>query len=72
MSQADHGLCAARGHPHHDNIIDLPGEPLGRYAQPPDVLRKGAGAMVTYSDLIQFVIMLCAVVTLAVMLTRKK
>ena len=28
--------------------------------------------MVTYSDLIQFVIMLCAVVSLVVIITRKK
>ena len=33
---------------------------------------KGAGAMVTYSDLIQFVIMLCAVITLVINITRKK
>lgn len=29
-------------------------------------------SMVTYSDLIQFVIMLCAVVSLVVIITRKK
>ena len=34
--------------------------------------RKGVGAMVTYSDLIQFVIMLCAVITLVIYITRKK
>ncbi len=34
--------------------------------------RKGLVPMVTYADLIQFVIMLCAVATLAILLTRKK
>lgn len=35
-------------------------------------LRKEADAMVTYSDLIQFVIMLCAVITLVIYCIRKK
>ena len=56
---------------HHDNIICLTGEPKGRLHQPLDE-RKGAGAMVTYPDLIQFVIMLCAVITLVIYATRKK
>ena len=43
----------------------------GAICQPPDE-RKGAGAMVTYSDLIQFVIMLCAVITLVIYIMRKK
>ena len=43
----------------------------GAICQPPDE-RKGLVLMVTYSDLIQFVIMLCAVVTLAIYVTRKK
>ncbi len=43
----------------------------GTIRQPLDFLRKGVGAMVTYSDLIQFVIMLTAVITL-VCVTRKK
>ena len=33
---------------------------------------KGAGAMVTYADLFTFVIMLCAVATLAIYAARKK
>ena len=37
----------------------------GALYQPPDK-RKEAGAMVTYGDLFQFVIMLCAVVTLVI------
>ena len=45
----------------------------GAIRQPPDFYRrKGAGAMVTYSDLFAFVIMLCAVITLVVYTTRKK
>ena len=34
--------------------------------------RREAGAMVTYSDLFTFVIMLCAVITLVVTLFRHK
>ena len=45
---------------------------VGALRQPPDALRKGVGAMVTYSELFQFVIMLCAVVTLVIYITRKK
>ena len=56
---------------HHDNIIYLTGEPKGRLRQPPNE-RKGAGAMVTYSDLFTFVIMLCAVITLVINIKRKK
>ena len=44
---------------------------VGVLCQPLDE-RKEAGAMVTYSDLIQFVIMLCAVITLVVYIMRKK
>ena len=33
---------------------------------------KGAGAMVTYSDMFTFVIMLCAVITLVINIQRKK
>ena len=54
-----------------ENIICLPRELGGAIYQPPDE-RKEAGAMVTYSDLIQFVIMLCAVITLVVYIMRKK
>ena len=39
--------------------------------QLPDI-SKGAGNMVTYSDLFTFVIMLCAVITLVIHITRKK
>ena len=56
---------------HYDNIIYLTREPKGRLRQPPDE-RKGAGAMVTYSDLFTFVIMLCAVITLVTNIKRKK
>lgn len=34
--------------------------------------KGGAGAMVTYSDLFTFVIMLCAVITLVINIKRKK
>ena len=40
--------------------------------QPPDSMEGGLMPMVTYSDLIQFVIMLCAVVTVVLLLKRKK
>ena len=36
------------------------------------LFRRELVQMVTYSDLIQFVIMLCAVVTLAIKLTKRK
>ena len=36
------------------------------------MLQKGAGAMVTYAELFQFVLMLCAVITLVIYLSRKK
>lgn len=52
-------------------IVYLPREPKGRLRQPPDE-RTGAGAMVTYGDLFQFVIMLCAVITLVIYIKRKK
>ena len=44
---------------------------VGVLCQPPDE-RKGAGAMVTYSDLFTFVIILCAVITLVIYIKRKK
>ena len=44
---------------------------VGVLCQPPDE-RKKAGSMVTYPDLIQFVIMLCAVITFVVYIMRKK
>lgn len=52
-------------------IMNLPREPKGRLAWLPEYT-KGADAMVTYYDLFTFVIMLCAVVTLALNITRKK
>ena len=52
-------------------IIYLPREPKGRYASRRTKERRLV-LMVTYSDLIQFVIMLCAVITLVVYITRKK
>ena len=45
---------------------------VGVLCQPPDVIRKGAGAMVTYGDLFNFVTMLCAVITLVILFIRKK
>lgn len=39
--------------------------------QPPDAGKK-AGAMVTYSDLFTFVIMLCAVITLVLAISNHK
>ena len=52
-----------------NNILTQGAE--GAICQPPDE-RKGAGAMVTYSDLFTFVIMLCAVITLVINIKRKK
>ena len=54
---------------YHENIICLTGEPLGRYARR---RRKEGGDMVTYADLIQYTIMLCAVITLVIYATRQK
>ena len=56
---------------HIDNIICLTREPLRCYANR-RTIRKEVGAMVTYSDLFTFVIMLCAVVTLVINLMHKK
>lgn len=58
--------------PHHDNIIYLPRGPLGRYVSRRTLCERGLVLMVTYSDLFQFVIMLCAVITLVIHFTRKK
>lgn len=57
---------------HIDNIIYLPRELLGRYVSRRTFYERGLVLMVTYSDLFQFVIMLCAVITLVIYLTRKK
>ncbi len=46
-----------------ENIICLPGEPLGCYVSRWTKERRLV-LMVTYSDLFTFVIMLCAVITL--------
>ncbi len=40
--------------------------------QPPDFMKGGLVPMVSYADLFQFVIMLCAVATVTVLFTRKK
>lgn len=45
---------------------------MGRLRQLPDFKGRELVPMVTYSDLIQFVIMLCAVVTLVIYTQRKK
>lgn len=39
---------------------------VGALRQPPDTLWKEVGAMITYSELFQFVMMLCAVITLVI------
>ena len=54
-----------------DNIVYLPGEPKGRCASAGRFM-KGVVHMVTYSDLFAFVIMLCAVVTLAITISERK
>lgn len=57
---------------YHDNpIMYLPGGPLGRYVSRRTKERRLV-LMVTYADLIQFVIMLCAVIALVVTLTERK
>ena len=52
--------------------MDLTGSRKGATSASDLLIWKGAGAMVTYADLFQLVIMLCAVITLAVIFTRKK
>ena len=54
-----------------DNIIYLPREPLGRYVSRRTQERRLV-LMVTYDELFNFVIMLCAVITLVIYCTRKK
>lgn len=44
----------------------------GAYIPTAGIHMKGAGLMITFSDLIQFVIMLCAVITLVIYISRKK
>ena len=53
-------------------IMYLPREPMGRLCQPLRYKRKGLVLMVTYSELFQFVTMLCAVITLVILVSRKK
>nr|DAY74772.1 MAG TPA: hypothetical protein [Caudoviricetes sp.] len=48
-----------------ENIICLIRQPVGRSYHPFLVLWKGMVNMVTYSDLFTFVIMICAIITLA-------
>ena len=50
----------------------LPRELMGRLCRLPDTYGRELVPMVTYSDLFQFVIMLCAVITLVVFIERKK
>ena len=57
---------------YHDNIIYLPRGPLGRYVSRRTLCERGLVLMVTYTELFQFVIMLCAVITLVIHFTRKK
>ena len=54
-----------------DNTILTKGTE-GAICQLPDAIRKELVPMVTYQDLIQFVIMLCAVITLVLYFTHKK
>ena len=57
---------------HLDNIIYLPRGPLGCSASRRTFYERGLVRMVTYADLFQFVIMLCAVITLVVLFIREK
>ena len=52
-------------------IIGLPGEPKGGCVSAGLAKRKELVPMVTYADLFQFVIMLCAVVTLVITIRKK-
>lgn len=52
-----------------DNIICLPRQPEGRFSSVSSLVGRGDN-MVTYGDLFNFVIMLCAVI--ALILTHKK
>lgn len=45
---------------------------MGRLCQPLRYKRKGLVLMVTFTDLIQFVTMLCAVITLVTYISSKK
>lgn len=56
---------------YHNNIIYLPRGPLGRYVSRRTLCERGLVLMVTYSDLFQFVIMLCAVITLVIHARKK-
>ena len=55
-----------------EKIICLPREPLGCYVSRRTLCERRLVLMVTYSDLFQFVIMLCAVITLVIYISRKK
>lgn len=54
-------------------VINLIGEPKGLLRQPPRNFKnlRRLMPMVAYPDLFQFVIMLCAVVTLVVVIRKK-
>lgn len=45
---------------------------VGVLCQPPDIFERRLVLMVTYSDLFTFIIMLCAVITLAINIMHKK
>lgn len=45
---------------------------ISMICQLPDAMQKELVPMVTYQDLIQFVIMLCSVITLVVTLIKRK
>ena len=53
-------------------IMCLTGEPNRELCQRRTRMRKELVPMVTYGDLFQFVIMLCAVITLVIIATHKK
>lgn len=55
-----------------DNLIYLPRELLDGSCHPFRDLAEGGQAMVTYSDLFTFVVMLCAIITLVRDNKRKK
>lgn len=45
---------------------------MGRFYQLPDIIGRELMPMITFSDFIQFVIMLCAIITVIVNLVHKK
>ena len=55
-----------------EKIIWLPREPLGRYVGHRTLCGRRLVRMITYDELFNFVIMLCAVITLVIYIMRKK